>query len=92
MLERPLEHLGGISVRDRYQQLVTTITQGVAVQQSVTDGLRTYHATLESDYLSITSVNIDEEAIRMVYLQRAFQASSRVISTAAEMLEVLVNL
>ncbi|QDV11863.1 Flagellar hook-associated protein 1 [Rosistilla oblonga] len=92
LFEKPLPELGNISVRDRYQRLVTTITQGAAIQQSVTDGLRTYHSALEGDYLSVTSVNIDEEAVKMVYLQRAFQASSRVISTATEMLELLVSL
>lgn len=92
LFEKPLAALGNVSIRDRYQRLVTTITQDASIQQSVTDGLRTYHSTLEGDYLSVTSVNIDEEAIKMVYLQRAFQASSRVISTASEMLELLVAL
>ncbi|QDS87940.1 Flagellar hook-associated protein 1 [Rosistilla ulvae] len=92
LFEKPLPELGNVSVRDRYQRLVTTITQGAAIQQSVTDGLRTYHSTLEGDYLSVTGVNIDEEAVKMIYLQRAFQASSRVISTASEMLELLVSL
>ncbi|QDV67949.1 Flagellar hook-associated protein 1 [Rosistilla carotiformis] len=92
LFEKPLAELGNISVRDRYQRLVTTITQGASIQKSVTDGLRTYHSALEGDYLSVTSVNIDEEAVKMIYLQRAFQASSRVISTASEMLELLVSL
>ena len=42
--------------------------------------------------LAITGVNIDEESILMISYQRAFQASSRVILAASEMLELLVTL
>ena len=42
--------------------------------------------------LAIQGVNIDEEAIRMITYQRAFQASARVVSTINEMLDTLVNL
>jgi flagellar hook-associated protein 1 FlgK len=62
------------------------------LQQSATEGLRSFHATLEGKHLAITGVNIDEEAIDMITYQRAFQASSRVIAAASEMLELLVNL
>ena len=64
----------------------------VGTTQAVVEGFRTFHATLESEHLSISGVSIDEEAINMLAFQRAFQASARVIKTIDELLEVLVNL
>ena len=92
VIDRPLEHLGGTSVRGRYEQFLTGIGQQIAVQQSSLQGLSDFHATLRSQHLAISGVNIDEESIKLIAYQRAFQASSRVISTASEMLELLVNL
>jgi len=54
--------------------------------------LKDFYATLQSQNLAITGVNIDEESIRMIAYQRSFQASSRVIAAASEMLELLVAL
>ncbi len=92
LVDRPLEGLDGRSVRGIYEQTVAGLGQEISLQQSATEGLRNFHATLQSKHLAITGVNIDEESIKMIAYQRAFQASSRVISTAAEMLEILVNL
>jgi flagellar hook-associated protein FlgK len=37
-------------------------------------------------------VNLDEEAIDMIMLQRTYQASARYISTLSELMDVLVAL
>jgi flagellar hook-associated protein 1 FlgK len=92
IVDRPLDLLNGRSVRQRYERSVADLGQEIALQNSTTEGLRNFYATLQSQHLAITGVNIDEESIKMVAYQRAFQASSRVISTASEMLEILVNL
>lgn len=41
---------------------------------------------------SISGVSLDEEATKMIEFQRAFDASARVIRTADEMLETVINL
>lgn len=92
LVDRPLDSLDGRSVRGIYEQAVASIGQKTSLQSSGTEGLRNFHATLQSQHLAITGVNIDEESIRMIAYQRAFQASSRVISVASEMLDLLVNL
>ncbi len=58
-------------------------------------GLET--ASLVTDQLveereSAIGVNLDEEAVNLIKFQRAFEASSRVINTTNEMLQVIVNL
>ncbi len=92
LIDRPLDHLDDRSVRESYEDTVAGLGQKISLQQSATEGLRNFYATLQSQHLAITGVNIDEESIRMISYQRAFQASSRVIATASEMLELLVSL
>ncbi|TWU47289.1 Flagellar hook-associated protein 1 [Rubripirellula tenax] len=92
IVDKPQDNLGGRSVRQTYERSVSSLGQKIGLQQSSTEGLRNFYATLQSQHLAITGVNIDEESIKMVSYQRAFQASSRVISTASEMLDLLVNL
>lgn len=90
--DEPLGELDGQSLKQSYEELVVIRTQDINVQQGTTDGLRNFYKTLESQYLASSGVNLDEEAIKMIFYQRAFQASSRVIKTSSEMLDVLVNL
>ena len=92
LVDRPLDELEGRSIRGVYDNTVSVLAQRINLQNSGTEGLRNFHATLQSQHLAITGVNIDEEAIKMITYQRAFQASSRVIATASEMLDLLVNL
>ncbi|MCA9182345.1 MAG: flagellar hook-associated protein FlgK [Planctomycetales bacterium] len=90
--EEPLEGLGGQSIRQSYENLVVRMTQDVNVQAGVSDGLKNFYNTIQAQNLATSGVNLDEEAVRMLFYQRAFQASSRLIQTSSEMLDTLVNL
>ena len=56
------------------------------------DGLRVFEGTLDASAQAISGVNLDEEAIDMIMLQRTYQASARYISTLSELMDLLVNL
>lgn len=92
LIKKPQEQFGGLSLQSLQQRSLGSIAQRVSVQRSSADGVSDFYETLRAQHLSITGVNLDEEAIKMITYQRAFQASSRVIATASEMLELLVNL
>ena len=92
LVDAPLDSLDGRSVRETDEDTVSSLGQQISLQQNETTGLKDFYATLQSQHLAITGVNIDEESIRMIVYQRAFQASSRVIAAASEMLELLVAL
>ncbi|MDC0317246.1 flagellar hook-associated protein FlgK [bacterium] len=92
LVDSPLDALDGRSIRETYEDTVSSLGQQISLQQNTTIGLKDFYATLQSQHLAITGVNIDEESIRMIAYQRAFQASSRVIAAASEMLELLVAL
>lgn len=92
LIDQPIVRNGGESIRESYSSVINRLSQNAANQKASTQGLQQYYSTLQSENMAITGVNIDEEAIKMIGYQRAFQASSRVISVASEMLDILTNL
>lgn len=91
-LELPLESAGNASLGDLYNQLLNEVTQGSSIAKSVAEGYRVFEDTLEGQEQSVSGVSIDEEAIKMLTLQRIYQASARYIQTVSELLDLLVNL
>lgn len=89
---RRLESNNGASLADRYEQLVSGISQGATVARGVAEGFRVFEATLEGEANALSGVNIDEEAIRLIALQRTYQASARFIQTISQLMDVLVNI
>jgi len=90
--DRELASFSGVSVTSFYKDMVASVAQNSSVTTSVTEGFRVFKETLEGQKLGVSGVNLDEEAVRMITYQRQFQASSRMIATLDELLEVLVNL
>ena len=91
-LEQPLESANNSSITDLYNQLINEITQGSSISQSVAEGFRVFEGTLEGQRQAVSGVSLDEEAIKMITLQRIYQASARYIQTITELLDLLVNL
>ncbi len=91
-INTPLETQNNISLADTYDRLTADFTQGAAVARSVAEGFRVFNATLEGQKLSVSGVNLDEEAVSLVTLQRVYQASARYISTVSDLLDVLLTL
>lgn len=70
------------------------VTGTGAASRSALDSLALAAAaegTARSSQLSLSSVDLDEEAVNLVTFQHAFQASARVLTTVDEMLETLIN-
>jgi len=91
-LDKPLESAGNATIADIYDQIINEVTQGASIAQSVAEGFRVFEGTLEGQSQAISGVSLDEEAIKMITLQRIYQASARYIQTLTELLEILVNL
>lgn len=91
-MDKPLASLDGASITERYDQVVSELSQNSTVAGSVAEGLGVFEATLSNEFQAVSGVNIDEEAIQMITLQRIYQATARVISAIQEMLDTLVNL
>lgn len=91
-LDRPLETADGATLGVMYDRLAAGAAQGSSVAQAVADGLNTFERALRGEQLAISGVNLDEEAVRMITFQHAFQASARFIATISELLDRLVEL
>ena len=87
-----LTSLSGNSITGLYDQLINETAQGATVAQSLTDGFKVFEQTLEANAQAVSGVNLDEEAIDMIMLQRTYQASARFISTLSDLMDVLVSL
>jgi flagellar hook-associated protein 1 FlgK len=90
--DQGLSSLDGNSITGVYDQMVNDTSQGATVAKSVADGFHVFEQTLQAQAQSVSGVNLDEEAIDMIMLQRTYQASAKYISTLAELLDVLVKL
>lgn len=91
-LETPLSSQDNSTLAQLYDQFVSDITQGSSSTKAANEGLGAFHSTLESQKLAVSGVNLDEEAVRMITYQRAYQASAKLISTINELLDTLLNL
>jgi flagellar hook-associated protein 1 FlgK len=87
-----LASLSGNSITGLYDQLINETAQGATVAGSLTDGFKVFEQTLEANAQAVSGVNLDEEAIDMIMLQRTYQASARYISTLSELMDILVSL
>lgn len=91
-LDTPLESRNGDTLGVLYDKLHGGVTQQSSVARAVADGFRVFEQTLNGQHLAISGVSLDEEAVKLITYQRAFQASAKFIATMSELLEVLVNL
>lgn len=87
-----LTSLDGSSITGIYDSLINETAQGATVAASIADGFGIFEETLLAQAQSVSGVNLDEEAIDMIQLQRTYQASAKYISTLAELLDILVNI
>ena len=92
LVDFPLDSLNGASILEQYDQVVNSLAQNSTIAGSLAEGLSVYEGTLESEFDAVSGVNIDEEAIELITLQRIYQATARYISTIQEMLDTLVRL
>jgi flagellar hook-associated protein 1 FlgK len=91
-LDRPLDTQNGNSLGTTLGNLTSGVTQASAGAASLANGYQVYQQALQGQSLAVSGVSIDEEAIKMLAYQHAYQASAKVISTVKELLNVLINL
>jgi flagellar hook-associated protein 1 FlgK len=63
-----------------------------AEAESKLDFNNSYLTTLEARNSATSGVNVDEELANLIILEQSFNASARVLTTASDMLEELLNI
>jgi flagellar hook-associated protein 1 len=92
VLDQPLEALGGVSVDQFYTNLVGTIAQAGSAEETLAAGNLNFRDSLKTQREQRSGVSIDEEAIKVMGLQRNYQAAARIISTIDELLNTLLQI
>ncbi len=84
--------LGGQTFEDRFLTLVGDIGSQAQAAQSRLDFQQALLSQTQSRRESVSGVNLDEEATKLIQFQRAFEASSMLVRTADEMYQSLIDM
>ncbi|MBX3415426.1 MAG: flagellar hook-associated protein FlgK [Pirellulales bacterium] len=90
-LDKPLASRNGVSLATLYDRLTSEVTQASAAARATTNGFTVFEETLKGQKLAISGVSLDEEAVKLITLQRAFQATARYITTINDLIGILVT-
>ena len=74
-----------------YKTFVAKVGSDVAESQRLESNAQVLTDSAQDRRQSVSGVSMDEEMSNLVQFQRAYQASSRAMSTMDEMLDVLIN-
>jgi flagellar hook-associated protein 1 len=89
--DEPVPGLDGLNPSEAYGRLVGNVgrrKQEAAETLSLRDAMT---AQVETMRQSVSGVSLDEEMVALTQYQRAFEAASRVFTTADQLLETLIN-
>jgi flagellar hook-associated protein 1 len=82
---------GNATVDGVYKTFVAKVGSDVADAQRLEGNAQVLTDSAQDRRQSVSGVSMDEEMSNLVQFQRAYQASSRAMSTMDEMLDVLIN-
>ena len=88
----PNSSLGGATLSNRYNGIVSETMMAGATVKAVTAANMLYQDSLQVQRDSISGVNIDEETILMMTYQRMFQANSRFVTIVDQMMSMLLSI
>jgi len=91
-VDEPRDSLGGLSLETFYQSTVAALANSSASEQALSEGFAAYRDSLRNQREQFSGVSLDEEAVKVLEFQRAFQSAARLISTIDEMFTTLLNM
>jgi|GEM_PF-939905 len=80
-----------VNLGDQYQRLITGLGSMVAGVNSQTTNQQTLATQVDDEREQQTGVSLDEETVNLMQAQRAYEASSRVLSVMDSVLDTLIN-
>ena len=83
---------GTATFDDFYNSMVGKLAVKVGKANQEAEHQKNIVSQLNNVRESISGVSLDEEAVKMIEFQKAFDASARVIRTADEMFDTVLNL
>ncbi len=84
--------LAGKTLDGRFAEIVGAVSRGSAAERALAEAAGAHRDALASQREQFSGVSLDEEAVRIMELQRQYQASARVISVTDSLLDTLINM
>ncbi|TWU11601.1 flagellar hook-associated protein FlgK [Symmachiella macrocystis] len=91
-IENPVEALGQLNLDDYYDGMISELAQNSASETAVRQGFESFRNSLVTQKQQFSGVSLDEEAIKVMELQRSYQMAARLIGVIDELLSTLVSL
>ncbi len=85
------QFLGGQTVTKFYTQLVSQVGQSAAAEKALSEGFSAFQDSLKTQREQRSGVNLDEETLAVLQLQKSYQASARVITVIDDLLNALLR-
>jgi flagellar hook-associated protein 1 FlgK len=92
LAQKAVTNLNNLTFNQRYGNAVAQFGQSIANVESHLDAQEAVERLLLKQRDTVSGVSIDEEVANLMIYQRAFQASSRLITTVNTMLGDLLNM
>jgi len=88
--ENPIAALGDLSLDNFYDVIISDLTQSSASETAVREGFEAFRNSLLSQREQFSGVSLDEEAIKVMELQAAYQMAARFIGVIEDLFNTLV--
>lgn len=89
---KALTGLNNTTLSDAYRKTATDLGVASQVASQRLDGEQIRHEQLQTFHAQVSGVSLDEELVNLLKYQRAFEAASRMIVAADEMMSTLISL
>jgi flagellar hook-associated protein 1 FlgK len=90
--EQELADLGGSSPTDALLLIVTETGQKIAIRQARHDALQNVMQQLENQKDTVSGVDINEEAAKMLVFERMFQGMAKFLGVQQTAMQALIDL
>ncbi|KPK77643.1 MAG: hypothetical protein AMJ79_02565 [Phycisphaerae bacterium SM23_30] len=87
-----VDSLNGLNLADNFNSMIGRIAADARASQDNYLAADVVVQTLQAERQSISGVSVDEEAIKMIIFQRAFQGAARYVALIDEMLQEVIAL
>ena len=84
--------LGSVSITEFYNGLASSVAVTTAATRASATAAESVRFSLQAQRETISGVSLDEEAIELVKLERAFQAAARFVGVVDGMIQEILRL
>ena len=90
--EAAVSALGGLGIQDFYASTVSGVAVAGAATRSAYESTSVVFASLNAQSEGLSGVSLDEEAIQLLRMERAFQAAARYIQVVDRLIGEMLGL